>query len=325
MHVVEAATGADPDLDGYAAWRDDRAGEFYEWSFDLGRWPVERRAGPVFAGLAADRVAGQEWRDVWSRRRRPSEALSWVRLTRWSAASAYGDARVRLGSLLGGMEPARLDTAVPACPGWTVRDVLAHVVGVAADWYSDRVVPGLMDAWADEEAAAERDAWTQRQIDDRRWCDAGCLLVEWERWSAAVEHRLRSGDGLPADPPPDVLVVAPADLAVHIQDIRAALGAAGDRSSAATKLAFGVYRTWLGMRLASTGLPALRLHDGTREWVVGAGMAQATVTAEGFELFRAISGRRSAGQIRAMAWDGDPEPYVPIVSPYPLPDRALIE
>jgi hypothetical protein len=54
-------------------------------------------------------------------------------------------------------------------------------------------------------------------------------------------------------------------------------------------------------------------------------MPAATVSAEAFELFRAISGRRSADQIRAMAWDGDPEPYVSTVSPYPLPDRALIE
>ena len=325
VYVADAVTGRDPDLATFAAWRDDSVAQHYEWSFELGRWPVHHRDRPIFAGLAADSDAGRDWRDIWSRRRRPSEVLTWVRLTRWSAASAYGDARVRLASLLRDVEPERLRAEVPACPGWTVRDLLAHLVGVAADWHADTVVAGLADSWADEESAAARDAWTDRHVRSRRQCSIGGLLAEWDRWSAAVEHRLRSGDGLSDDPSPDSLVVPATDLAVHVHDIRSALDRPGDRDAAATRLAFGVYLTWLGMRLAATGLPTLRLGDGRRQWVAGAGEAEATVTADRFELFRAISGRRSAEQIRAMDWDGDPERYVEVMSPYPLPDRALIE
>ncbi|WP_207546865.1 maleylpyruvate isomerase N-terminal domain-containing protein, partial [Mycolicibacterium mucogenicum] len=31
-----------------------------------------------------------------------------------------------------------LGTAVAACPGWSVRDVLAHMAGVAQDWAAGR-------------------------------------------------------------------------------------------------------------------------------------------------------------------------------------------
>jgi hypothetical protein len=36
------------------------------------------------------------------------------------------------------------------------------------------------------------------------------------------------------------------------------------------------------------------------------------------ELFRAITGRRSAPEIRGYEWYGDPAPYLPIIAPYPL-------
>jgi len=39
-----------------------------------------------FAGLAADPQAGQQWRDLFTRLRRPSEVFTAERLTRWAAA-----------------------------------------------------------------------------------------------------------------------------------------------------------------------------------------------------------------------------------------------
>jgi hypothetical protein len=82
---------------------------------------------------------------------------------------------------------------------------------------------------------------------------------------------------------------------------------------------FALYRDWLHERLRHCGLPALRLADGHREWVVGYGDAGAAVTTTCYELFRMISGRRSARQINAYRWTGDPTPYLPVISPYPPP------
>jgi 2-polyprenyl-6-methoxyphenol hydroxylase-like FAD-dependent oxidoreductase len=73
------------------------------------------------------------------------------------------------------------------------------------------------------------------------------------------------------------------------------------------------------------GRPALRLRAGGRDWVEGAGPPAAVLEAAPFELFRALSGRRSAGQVRALAWDGDPEPYLDVLSPYPMPPSPLLE
>lgn len=87
LHVAETLSGAGEDLSGYENWRDDRAREHYEWSYDYARLPRPDVAGPVFAGLASDPDAGQDFRDSFSRLTRPrSEVLSGERLGRWFGA-----------------------------------------------------------------------------------------------------------------------------------------------------------------------------------------------------------------------------------------------
>ena len=51
LHVAEALTERDESLDGYEAWRDERAREHYEWSFDFARFPNPETAGPIFSGI----------------------------------------------------------------------------------------------------------------------------------------------------------------------------------------------------------------------------------------------------------------------------------
>ena len=71
---------------GYEAWRDDRAREHYEWSFDFARFPKPEVAGPVFAGIAEDPEAGQNLRDALSRQLRPrSDVFTDERLGQWFA------------------------------------------------------------------------------------------------------------------------------------------------------------------------------------------------------------------------------------------------
>ena len=123
---------------------------------------------------------------------------------------------------------------------------------------------------------------------------------------------------------PAWLVSAPvADLAVHLHDVRGALRRPGDQDTPATRLGLRIYARWLGERLDQAGRPALRLRTGNREWVEGSGRPAAILTAGAFELFRALSGRRSPGQVRAFAWDGDPEPYLDLFAPYPMPASPL--
>lgn len=92
LHVANGLTGPTESLDGYEAWRDDRAREHYEWSFDFARFAKPEVAGPVFDGLVADPEAGQNLRDALSRQLRPrSDVFTDERLGKWfetAAASA---------------------------------------------------------------------------------------------------------------------------------------------------------------------------------------------------------------------------------------------
>ena len=85
------------------------------------------------------------------------------------------------------------------------------------------------------------------------------------------------------------------------------------------RFGLGAYRGWLHQRLVALGAPALRLSDGEAEWVVGNGSPVGSVTAAPYELFRTITGRRSAAAIRALEWTTDPSPWLDVISPYPLP------
>ena len=64
--------------------------------------------------------------------------------------------RVRVIELVRDVDPAVLDRPAAATPGWRVRDVLAHMVGV-----SDDVVNGRLDGIASDE-------WTGAQVERRR-------------------------------------------------------------------------------------------------------------------------------------------------------------
>jgi 2-polyprenyl-6-methoxyphenol hydroxylase-like FAD-dependent oxidoreductase len=88
LHVADALT-SDEDLSGYEAWRDDRAREHYEWSFDFAKFARPETSGPIFAGIAADPEAAQDLRDALSRQLRPREdVFTQKRLERWFAAAA---------------------------------------------------------------------------------------------------------------------------------------------------------------------------------------------------------------------------------------------
>jgi hypothetical protein len=61
----------------------------------------------------------------------------------------------------------------------------------------------------------------------------------------------------------------------------------------------------LDRRLRSVQHPALRLVADQEEFLAGEGEPVATLSASTFELVMALSGRRSADQIRELDWDGD--------------------
>jgi hypothetical protein len=56
-------------------------------------------------------------------------------------------------------------------------------------------------------------------------------------------------------------------------------------------------------------------YDG-KERRLGEGPEGATLTADRHELVRVLAGRRTREQILELAWDGDPAPFVDVLSEY---------
>lgn len=240
-------------------------------------------------------------------------------------AGAYADARRRLQQLVAGLDDTGLMAPVPACPDWTVRDIVAHLAGIAEEVVSGTYFAGAADAWNDAGLAAQRDQWTASQVRSRRDRPVSVMLAEWADAAAALEPILAGAVPRPLGSPAWLPSAPVADLAVHLHDVRGAIGLPGDRDAPVTGLGLRIYARWLGERLDQASLPALRLRAGEPEWVEGSGQPAVALAAEPFELFRAISGRRSVDQVRALAWDSDPEPFLDVLSPYPMPAAPLVE
>lgn len=318
-HVSRELLGGG-DLAGYEQWRAERSTEAYEFSFRAARAP-EPVAATRYAGLAADPVAGQQFLDTFTRRTRLSDVFTRERSRRWRAAAAYEDGLRRLVALVDDLPDERLGTQVPACPQWSVRDLAAHLAGVAEDSLHGRFFEGAVEAWADPGLAAQREAWTAGQVEARRDLDRDRLVAELERHGQALVRALRRGGTTATDVPAWQVGAPVADLAAHLDDLREALALPPEPDSLVGQHGFASYRAWLGLRLASRGLAPLRLADPadpTSGWVLGGDSEPgACLEADGHELFRAISGRRRLGDVRSWSWHGDPTPYLPLLSPYP--------
>lgn len=86
LRVAAELTGPEESLDGYEAWRADRAREHYEWSFDFAHFANRATAEPIFRGLASDPEAAQDLRDALARQLKPkSDVFTKERLERWFA------------------------------------------------------------------------------------------------------------------------------------------------------------------------------------------------------------------------------------------------
>src|SRR5579859_1439962 len=135
----------------------------------------------------------------------------------------YRDTRQRLTGLIAGLDPAAYETAVPACPGWAVRDVLAHLTAIPED-----AIAGRLAGIPDEEFTADQIA---------RFADVPVAEM-LDRWSAAgpqFEEVVQAFQIWPA-------VI---DVASHEQDIRGAIGQPGARECAAIRKMAPLLASWL--------------------------------------------------------------------------------
>jgi uncharacterized protein (TIGR03083 family) len=223
-------------------------------------------------------------------------------------ANEYRQARVRITEHTRSLGSSELAVSVAACPGWTVKDVVAHLSGAAADLASGNM------------ADAPKPQWTAAQVAAGAGASVPELLDRWDDLAGEVETRIASA--------PEDHTFFVADILCHEIDIQSAVE--GDPHEAPPStihwLASNFVRV-IDRKLTAANLPALRIVAQHDEWIAGDGAVGAALGApSAFELVRAMTGRRSRDQIRAWSWAGDPETYLPYLSVFeprtePLEER----
>ncbi len=218
----------------------------------------------------------------------------------------YAGCRERITELVAGCSDEELARPVPACPGWSAHDVLAHLGGAVDD-----ILAGNTEGVATE-------PWTAAQVDARRGVPTADIVARWNELAPLVEAGVSMA-------PERLQHLFVADASTHEHDLRAALGQPGDRDDGALLATLDWLLAGFDDAVGEAGLAALEVVSGGRSWVCGRGEPALVLEADPFELTRARMGRRSVAQLRALAWSGDPEPYLDLLPVFPPPPVDLVE
>lgn len=213
----------------------------------------------------------------------------------------YVDSERRVEGLVTPLDSAALDKPTPACPAWSVRDVLAHLAGAAASFGTDSF------------AAMGTDPWTAEHVESRRGLPVADLLAE--RWACTpkLEH-------VPADHRVWTPIIH--DALNHEADIRGAIGAPGLPADALAA-AFPLIEAGFRMKLAQLGATTLEL-DG-HPHTFGEGEPALLVRTSMFEIWRGAFGRRSEQQMRSWVVAGDAEAFARTLPVFPARETDLLE
>ena len=189
---------------------------------------------------------------------------------------AWNASRERVSQLIVGTELSALEAIAPLTPEWRVRDIVAHLVGVAQDVSSGNFPQDF-------------DAWTSAQVARLRTIDAHELVNQWQ--SFPIGEMLS-----------EALAIALYDQVTHEADICHALGVPCEINPLTLSL---LSKFTLNRFAAKENDLHVTLYLDGEEFEVGGGVHPVSLSASGFEWFRASSGRRSVSQIQSMEWQCD--------------------
>ena len=207
---------------------------------------------------------------------------------RVDAVEEWSRAQQRVIDLVADLPPERAALRVPACPDWTVRDLLSHMVGLGAD-----VVAG-------DEPDDHNAEWTSRQVQIRRDRDVSALVTEWQAVAEPLRAWMRANTVRPLN-----------DVLIHEQDLRGALEVPGGQDAEGWAAIRERFTGRLAGRVADLPPIALVGDDGWT-WVSRGDVddAEVVLRAPTFDLTRALVTRRSAAQLRSWTVRGDVEKHL---------------
>lgn len=224
-------------------------------------------------------------------------AAEWVRSPDEVAYRHVRDNVTQWASGIPGLD----EVVVPACPEWTVRQLVAHLVEIC---WKVAARAGMVDGSPPVPIADARPAELVRL-----WQTTGAIVDQ-----ILVEKRDRRSR---------ILVM---DALTHELDIRQALGLPAPHDHPAMRGTLDLLAAGLGRSIRQRGLPALRIETAGAHWVSGSGEPAATVSAGRYDLYRSMAGRRTHAQIAALAWSRPPDPWLPAFEWGPFhPPAELVE
>lgn len=221
-------------------------------------------------------------------------------------AAMWQDLQQRWITLIEAATPEQLAARVPATPGWTAKELLAHVVGVDRD---------TLDG-ADTDGQSER--WTQGHVDSRAGASAREVVAEWQAMTPEVLAFIAAN-------PPEQTAVLVLDGFIHEQDVRTVLPGGPVSEDDAVPFGLTVFSGMVGGGFEPAGLAPLQLQGTQWSGQLGAGQPAAVLSAPDYELFRTMTGRRSRAQVLAYDWSGDATSYLDSLSPFGLRETDLTE
>ena len=200
--------------------------------------------------------------------------------------AAYGEVRSRCMEIGRSLTTEQAATVAPCCPAWTVKDLFAHMVGVAVDMIEGNLEGVATEPWADAQVA--------RRVDD----DLPTILEEWEGTVEQIDAFLsKLADRIP---PPFFI-----DAWTHEWDVRQALGLAAVPDLTLPRYVRDAIVERNQQLALEHGMAPTRLviedGDQSTDAVLGMGEPEAVVAMTIFEYMRLTMGRRSQEQISAIA------------------------
>ena len=203
----------------------------------------------------------------------------------YDLARLYRETRERLSGLVLRLNDHELASPVPACPGWSVSDVMYHLLA------------GVEDVMAGRLTGPPNDDQTARQVARHRGTPVHSVVETWGELAPSFEELIGRAAVWPA-------VI---DLASHEQDIRGALGRPGARDSDAVRVG--------AEHLVALMRPAVPMHVVCEDFEARVGPEDSKhpglmLRTTRFDAFRWRMGRRSRPQVLDYDWSDDPTPVI---------------
>lgn len=203
-------------------------------------------------------------------------------------SDAYIALRGRVVALLRTLPESAGEFVVPHCPGWNVRELASHILGVPDD-----IVNSRMEGVASDE-------WTRAQVERHRGRSLRELADSLEDLSGRFDVLLPH---IPALARSQMTM----DAVTHEHDLRHAIGQPGARDSRAVAVGLAWLRAWVGSRKVPdvSSLHAAGISD--------------------FDLMRCLTGRRSMSQAEQLGLPIGVLAAVLAGSPFRPPAEPVVE